>query len=126
MDLLRLDASKIEKAMVGHIKDNSSYTAVHAGHRNMGNNATDMVYCNAPVDILDKVAMGKTTMRVELYVKKSGGFKNIIRLTSIRDAIVPLFPVKLGNYYFEYISEISGQDDAGYDFIFINLHVIII
>jgi len=127
MDLLKLDASKMEKAMVDHIVANSAYTSVYAGHRNMANNPVggNMIYCNAPVDVLDKVAMAKTTMRIELYVKKSSGFKNILGLTAIRDVVVALLPVKLGDYYYDYISEISGQDDANYDFIFINLHVII-
>lgn len=126
MDLKQLDTSKIEKAMYDYLKANNVCSFIMGGRRNASKSEDKMVYCNAPLDVYDDVAIGKTMMRIEIYVKQRSGFKNASVLTDIHDKIVDLLPVTLGNYSFEYNSELSGYDgETGFDYIFINVPVMI-
>ena len=127
MDLIKLDSSKIEKAMYDYLVLNNVAPNIYGGSRNVDINKDVMVYCNAPLPIYDKEAIGDSMVRIEIYVKKIGGWKNAARLSEIRDAIVPLFPKKLGeDYFFDYLEETTGSDKAGYDFIFITLNVVVL
>ena len=125
MQLKKLDSSKIEKIIYDYLKSYNVANFIMGGHRNESINFGEMVYCNAPLPIFDKNAIGSTMMRIEIYVKQSDGYKNATKLTAIHDKIVALFPITLGDYNFEYISEISGTDNSGYDYIFINTNVMI-
>ena len=60
---------------------------------------------------------------VGIYVKKKDGIKNIAELSRIRDLILTSLQngVKLGDYRFDYMSEINGDDRAGFNYIFLNL-----
>lgn len=102
---------------------------VKTGSRNSSVNKPKMVYCNAPVPIVDLSAINSTTMRIEIYAEQIKGFKDSNTLTEIRSIILPLIEggVTLDNSYFITLTnELGRPDGLGFDFLFLNLAVTVI
>lgn len=130
VDLRKLDAGKIETALYNFIRPMFEMDDVYVmgGTRNSSKNESKSVYCNAPIEIKDLNAYGKTVARIEIYVKKIDGIKNAAEISRIHDAIVGSLQksVRIEDYGFSYMNEIPGDDRAGYNFIFINLATLIL
>ena len=127
---LKADSSKIELAVHGLITPALAGVCdfVKAGSRNPKENPSKQVYCNATVPIVDLSAISQTTIRIEIYVEQTKGFKNSTTLSQIRDIIIPLIAdgVTIDNSYFVALtSELCRPDGNGFDFIFLNLAVTI-
>ena len=127
---VKADSGKLELAVHAHILPYLTGICdfVKAGSRNASKNPDNSVYCNAPVIILDLNAISRTTMRIEIYVKDIDGFKNSTKLSEIRDALVPVLGgVTLNDSYFvAHVSDITGKDNAGFSYVFLNLAVTIV
>lgn len=127
---IKADSGKIELALYNHIKDVVSPVCdfIKLGHRNSKIQDDKMVYCNSPVQIIDLDPISQTISRIEIYVKKIGGFKDVTTLSQIRDLIIPLIGgVTIDDSYFISLkNEISGDDGDEFNYIFLNLAVTII
>jgi hypothetical protein len=127
---IKADPSKIELALHGLIfpKLTEVCDFVKVGPRNTSKQESKMVYCNAPVPVVDLNAISQTTARIEIYVEQISGFKDTTSLSEIRDIIVPLINgVTINDSYFVTLeNELSMYDNAGFNFIFLNLAVTII
>ena len=128
---LKSDTGKIELAIHSLIETPLAGVCdfVKAGPRNATQNPEKSVYCDSPVPVVDLAAINRTTSRIEIYVKKINGFKDITTLTQIRDVVVNLIGqgVTIDKTYFVALeSEISQDDGGDFNFIFLNLAVTII
>lgn len=116
MEIKKLDASRIEKALYDFFAGKNIASFVYGGHRNPLEKSSDVVYFVAPNPVNDLNAYGETIVRIEIYVKSINGYKNASKLTEISDNIIDLMPSRLGDYYFEFMDEVTGRDKADYDF----------
>lgn len=127
---LKADSGRIELAAYNYAKDSlvGIVDKIGAGKRNSSVNPDSSVYFNAPVVILNLDAIAKTTMRIEIYVKDIAGAKDSTKISQIRDILVPLFKgVTLDDSYFmAHVNDISGDDNAGFSFVFLNLAVTVV
>jgi hypothetical protein len=130
VDLKKLDASRIETALYGLVRPLFAEPDVYvmSGTRDMTVNLPRQIYCNAPIDVKNLSAYGRTITRLEIYVEKLGGLKDAATLTRIRDVMTDELATgfTLDGYRFEHIEEITGDDRAGYNYIFINLATVIL
>jgi hypothetical protein len=125
MDLKKLDTSKIEKVLYDKVVSTGACPNVYGGPRNSLTSEDEMIFCVAPNDVRDESAIGRTIARIEIYAKNISGLKNAEAITRMRDVIVELIPIKSGNYFFDFLSEISPQTRDGYSSCLISLIVII-
>lgn len=126
ISLKKLDAAKIEEKLYSFVRPmfDTDDVFVMGGSRSRTVNFERQVYCNSPVEIKNREAYAQTVSRIEIFVQNtSSGIKNASVLTRIRDKITSSLQggVKLGDYHFDYIDEINGDDRAGFNYIFINL-----
>lgn len=125
IDLKKLDAGKIETALYDFIRPmfDESDVYVMGGSRNTTANQPRQIYCHAPIEIKDRGAFGQTISRVEIFAEKISGIKNASELSRIKDVVLDKMQdgIRLGDYWFEYVNEISGDDKASYNYIFLNL-----
>jgi len=130
IDLKKLDATKIETALYNLIRPLFTEVDVYVmgGSRNMDENPERQIYCNAPIDIKNLNAHGKTITRIEIYVRKLKGVKNGAELTRIRDIVLDKLQdgITINGYRFSHTDEITGDDRADFNYIFINLATLIV
>lgn len=125
MDLKKLDTSKIEKVLYDTVVLTGACPNVYGGPRNPLTSEDEMVFCVAPNDVRDEVAIGRTIARIEIYAKNISGLKNAEAITRMHDLIVDEIPIKEGNYFFDFLTEYNVQTKDGYSSCLISLIVII-
>lgn len=59
---------------------------------------------------------------IQIYVKNVNGFKNMEKITEIRDLILDLLPVRTDNYLYAYFDDIGSRDRSGFYNMNININ----
>lgn len=125
MDLKKLDTSKVEKILYDRVVSTGVCPNVYGGPRNPLTSEDEMIFCVAPNEVRDESAIGRTIARIEIYAKNISGLKNAEAITIMHDAIVEEIPIKDGNYFFDFLSEINMQTKDGYSSCLISLIMIV-
>jgi len=127
MNDISTDAGKLELAVYNVLKPHIPEDVyLNTGARHKKINEEKMIYCNAPLQFYDLSAIGKTRMRVEIYVKDIGGFKDSLNLSLLREIVLPLMDGAFvdNHYMLEYTGEMVANDNAGYHFILMSFNVV--
>lgn len=140
-----LSVSTIEYELFSYVDPKLPLLEVFPGARNTKDNTQTVIFCNVPVSIKDKQAIGETIARIEIINRKQDngveqiatskdGSGNVIRWGNMdleRMVMEALFPCEdgypddrdlvIGNYVFN-LKDVRKQQDKDFTYIMVLLN----
>lgn len=144
MDKKNLSGSRLSYALYEYLAAQLPELTILPGERNTKDNPNTVIFCNDPVEVLDKEAVGTTFARIEIANRKQdNGLEyfqttrdasdNVVRWGTIEltdmvlDSITPTdgSDLVIGNYHLNIRAVKKGFKDADYTYVWIILNCVI-
>lgn len=122
-----VDIQKIESAAFGLISDAFISNNVFVGFRPRAyDSMDDFIVIRVNGGSTDELALGKSSLSIELYAKNAGMLRDSERLSQMWSKICEAMEVASGPYIYSYLNTTPSIDDGnGFSFEIVNYTIII-